>query len=132
MRVEPPQAAHKTRPKTLFLWATLGQLIIVIVALPIAYVLAGSIATLSLFCGAMCAVVPQGYFAYRMTKASRESAPRAAKQGLAAEGGKFLLSAAGFAVVFAVIQPGQPGLVFVGFVVVWLVQLAATVYLLNR
>lgn len=132
MRVEPAQAAHKTRPKTQFLWATLSQLIIVIVVLPIAYVLVGKIATLSLFCGAMCSVVPQGYFAYRMTKASRESAPKAAKQGLAAEGGKFLLSAAGFAVVFAVIKPSQPGLVFVGFAAMWLVQFAATVYLLRR
>lgn len=132
MRVEPVQAAHKTRPQKQFLWATLSQLIIAIVVLPIVYVLAGKISTVSLFCGAMCAVIPQGYFAYRMTRASRESAPTAAKQGLAAEGGKFLLSAAGFAVVFAVVKPGQPGLVFVGFVVMWLVQFVATVYLLRR
>lgn len=132
MRVEPAQAAHKTRPKTHFLWVALSQLVIVVVVLPIAYVLVGKTASVSLLCGAMCAVIPQGYFAYRMMRATRESAPKAARQGLAAEGGKFLLSAAGFAVVFAVIKPSHPGLVFVGYAALWFVQLAATVYLLRR
>lgn len=77
----------------------------------------------SLLCGAACAVIPHAYFALRMARAARVSAQRAARLGLAAEGGKFLLSAAAFAVVFAVVKPEQPGLVFLSFAVLWLVQI---------
>jgi F0F1-type ATP synthase assembly protein I len=67
-----------------------------------------------------------------MQQAARESAQQAARRGLAAEGGKFLLSVVSFALVFAVFKPERPGLVFLGFGVVWLVQLAGSIRMLRR
>lgn len=75
--------------------------------------------------GALCAAIPQLWFAWRMTRATRSSAAVAARQGLAAEGGKFFLSAIGFALVFAIARPTLPGLVFLGFVTLWLVQIVS-------
>lgn len=77
-------------------------------------------------------MLPQAYFALRMRRAARQSAAAAARLGLAAEGGKFLLSAGAFALVFAVVKPAQPGMVFLGFGALWLVQLADSVRLLRR
>ncbi|GAB5412601.1 MAG: hypothetical protein Cons2KO_02040 [Congregibacter sp.] len=59
------------------------------------------------------------------------SARQAAQRGLAAEGGKFLLSAALFALVFAVVKPGAPGAVFLSFSVFWIIQLFGSVALLK-
>jgi ATP synthase protein I len=102
------------------------------VALPTSYLLAGAQSTVSLMSGAACAAVPQAYFALRMQMAARVSAQRAARQSMAAEAGKFLLSAMGFALVFAVLKPQQPGLVFLGFAVLWLVQVIDSVRLLRK
>jgi ATP synthase protein I len=110
----------------------LSQLIVMCIGLPITYLLAGAQSTVSLFSGAACAAVPQAYFALRMTLAARHSAQQAARQGLAAEAGKFLLSAIGFALVFAVLKPPEPGLVFVGFAVLWVVQIVDGIRLLTR
>ena len=71
--------------------------------------------------------MPQAYFALRMAQATKLSAARAARLGLAAEGGKFLLSAVFFALVFAVLKPAYPGLVFLGFGVLWFAQMIATI-----
>ncbi len=114
-----------------YLRTTLIQVLAVVIVIPIAYGLLGKAAAVSLACGAACAVIPQGFFALRMATAARQSAARAARLGLAAEGGKFLLSAAAFALVFAVVKPAQPGLVFLGFGVFWLVQLIDGVRLLR-
>ncbi|MFK7829845.1 MAG: ATP synthase subunit I [Congregibacter sp.] len=110
-------------PRFQYLRTTLSQLLVVVIGLPVAYFLAGTPTMVSLLCGAACAVIPHAYFALRMARAARVSAQRAARLGLAAEGGKFLLSAAAFAVVFAVVKPEQPGLVFLSFAVLWLVQI---------
>lgn len=106
-----------------FLRITASQMVITCALVSIAYIANGQDAALSLFYGAACAVIPQAYFALHMTMASRKSAQHAARLGLAAEGGKFFLSAAAFAVVFAVLKPAQPGLVFAGFGILWFVQL---------
>jgi F0F1-type ATP synthase assembly protein I len=66
-----------------------------------------------------------------MQSAARHSAQRAARLGLAAEGGKFLLSAVAFALVFAVLKPARPGLVFVGFGLLWTVQVIEGIRLLS-
>lgn len=101
------------------------------VLLPSIFLLMGYDIALSFFCGAVCAALPQAYFALRMAKAERASAQQAARLGLAAEGGKFLLSAALFAIVFAVVKPAAPGTVFLGFIVLWAIQLVGTVGLLK-
>ena len=119
------------RDGTRYLRATLIQLTATGCAGLVAYLFLGTPATVSLVSGALCAVVPQAYFALRMSRASAQSAQRAARLGLAAEGGKFLLSVAAFALVFAVLKPAQPGLVFLGYGVLWVVQIIEGVRLLN-
>ena len=125
------QTAHKTPPRSPYLRTTLSQLSVMVVGAPLAFLLGGASSALSLLSGAACAVVPQAYFALRMAMAARHSARQAARMGLAAEGGKFLLSAVSFALVFAVVKPAHPGLVFLGFGILWLVQLIDTIRLLR-
>lgn len=125
------QAARKTLPWPQYLRTTLIQLMLLCTGAPIVYFAAGKSNALSLTYGALCAVLPQAYFAVRMSAASRQGAHRAARLGMAAEGGKFVLSAVVFALVFAVLRPEQPGLVFVAFGMFWLVQIIDGVYLLR-
>lgn len=120
----------KTPPAAPFLRATLAQVCAVVVLSPLLYVWVGSASATALLSGAMCAVVPHAYFALWMSRAAKQGAQRAARLGLAAEGGKFLLSALAFALVFALVKPGRPGLVFLGFGVFWLVQFAQGIRLM--
>lgn len=125
------QAAEKTPPRPQYLRSTLIQLILLCVLVPIVYVSVGAASAVSLACGAMCALLPQGYFAVRIAAASRRSAQHAARLGLAAEGGKFVLSAVAFALTFAILKPASPGLVFVGFGVFWVIQIVDGIRLLR-
>lgn len=117
------QAARKTPSRPEYLRPTVIQMIVMCIGVPSTYFLVGLPSAASLLCGATCALVPQAYFALKMRLAARESAERAARLGLAAEGAKFVISATAFALVFAVVKPQYPGLVFLGFGVLWLVQL---------
>ena len=106
---------------------TAAQLVVLGLAAPPLLFWNGRAACGSFVAGAICALVPQAYFALRMAQATKLSAARAARLGLAAEGGKFLLSAVFFALVFAVLKPAYPGLVFLGFGVLWFAQMIATI-----
>lgn len=125
------QAAQKTSPSPQYLRTTLIQLMLLFIVAPIAFLVAGMSSAESLVCGALCAMVPQAFFAVRLTAAARRSAQQAARLGLAAEGGKFVISATMFALVFAVIQPVYPGLVFAAFGVFWIVQVVDGIRLLR-
>jgi F0F1-type ATP synthase assembly protein I len=115
-----------------FLRPTLMQIAALVVLLPVVFFTVGAAGLVSFLAGAACGVIPQAYFALRLAMAARRSAARAARQGLAAEGGKFLLSAALFAWVFAVAKPAMPGLVFLGYGALWVVQLIGSVLLLRE
>jgi len=106
-----------------FLRPTRDQLFALVLTSPIVIVLGGLPALISWLGGALCAALPQAWFGWRMARAARSSAAAAARQGLAAEGGKFFLSAVSFALVFAIAKPAVPGLVFLGYVTLWLVQI---------
>jgi ATP synthase protein I len=106
-----------------FLRPTRDQLLVLVVTGPIVIGLGGPSALTSWVSGALCAALPQAWFGWRMARAARSSAAVAARQGLAAEGGKFFLSAVSFALVFAIAKPASPGLVFLGFAILWLVQI---------
>ncbi len=114
-----------------FLRPTVAQVVLLGLAAPVLWFLGGGSALESFAAGAICAILPQAYFALRMAQASKFSAARAARLGLAAEGGKFLLSAVFFALIFAVWKPAYPGLVFLGFGVLWLAQLLITISVLR-
>lgn len=126
-----PAPGAKQPLQALYLRTTLTQLLFVAIVFPPACAGLGRAVAISLLCGAVCALVPQGFFALRMAAASRHGAARAARLALLAEGGKFLLGAALFALVFAVIQPAHPGLVFLGFGALWLVQSIGAIRLLK-
>jgi len=106
-----------------FLRPTRDQLLTLVVTSPVVVGLGGWPALTSWVGGALCAALPQAWFGWRMARAARSSAAAAARQGLAAEGGKFFLSAVSFALVFAIVRPPVPGLVFLGFAILWLVQI---------
>lgn len=124
--------ATGNRSNAFYLRPTRWQLLAVVACLPPLWLSAGRDGTEAFVFGAFCAVLPQAYFALRMARASRQGAAQAARAGLAAEAGKFLLSVASFALVFAVLKPERPLLVFLGFGLLWLVQVAATAMLLRR
>jgi ATP synthase protein I len=115
-----------------FLRATLSQLLVVLIVVPTVYFAVGASSAVSLLCGMACAVIPQLFFALRMERAAKQGAARAARLGLAAEAGKFLLSAVAFALVFAAVRPPAPGLVFVGYGLMWVVQIIEGARLLRR
>lgn len=87
----------------------------------------------SIFGGGLIAIVPQAYFArlaFRWRGA--RSARAIAHSSYAGEIGKFLLSAAGFALVFAVVRPINGPAVFVGYVAMLLTQITGSWLLLTR
>ncbi|MEM9313569.1 MAG: ATP synthase subunit I [Pseudomonadota bacterium] len=110
---------------------TLLQLLALLFAVPAVLLSLGEGAAVSFSAGALCSVLPQAYFAWRMGGATRRGAAQAARAGLAAEGGKFLLSAVSFALVFAVLRPAFPAFVFVGYGVMWVVQVAGAIRLMR-
>jgi len=114
-----------------FLGPSLAQVATLGFVAPIVLFILGAPALEGFLYGAACAALPQAYFALRMAQAARHSAARAARLGLAAEGGKFLLSAVFFALVFAVLKPTQPGMVFLGYGVSWLAQTVAVICFLR-
>jgi len=117
------------RPR--FLRTTLSQLLVVFILVPTVYIAVGASSAVSLLCGMACSALPQLFFALRMEQAARQGAARAARLGLAAEAGKFLLSAVAFALVFALARPSAPGLVFAGFGLMWVVQIVEGVRMLR-
>ncbi len=87
----------------------------------------------SVLSGGLIAIVPQAYFAalaFRWRGA--RSARAIARSGYAGELGKFLLSIAGFALVFAVLRPIDGPAVFVGYLAMLLIQITGSWLLLTR
>ncbi|MEE4277949.1 MAG: ATP synthase subunit I [Halieaceae bacterium] len=114
-----------------YLRPSLYQLLTLGVLSPVLLVSIGGDASVAFMAGGLCALVPQAYFGLRMGTAARRGAAHAARAGLAAEGGKFLLSAVAFALVFAVIKPAAPLFVFVGFAMLWIAQTVGAASLLR-
>ena len=87
----------------------------------------------SVLCGGLIAIVPQGYFALLAFRwRGARSAQAIARSSYVGEVGKFLLSVAGFAVVFAVLRPiSAPG-VFVGYLAMLTLQITGSWLLLTR
>ncbi|MCB1706282.1 MAG: ATP synthase subunit I [Halioglobus sp.] len=91
------------------------------------------VAAYSVVCGGMIAIVPQAYFAalaFRWQGARAASA--IARSSYAGEVGKFLLSIAGFALVFAVVRPLNSPAVFTGYLVMLVTQITGSWLLLTR
>lgn len=109
--------------------AQLATLLIVCLAL-LAYdrTVAGSVAA-----GGLVAIIPQAYFAMLAFRwRGARSARAIARSSYAGETGKFLLSVAGFAVVFATVRPISGLAVFAGYLVMLAIQIIGSWLLLSR
>lgn len=87
----------------------------------------------SVVSGGMIAIVPQAYFAalaFRWRGA--RSAQAIARSSYAGEVGKFALSVAGFAVVFATLRPIDGLAVFAGYLAMLAIQITGSWLLLRR
>ena len=83
--------------------------------------------------GGLVAVVPHAWFArgvFRWRGAGQAS--RAVQAGYAAEIGKFLLSIAGFALIFATVRPIEGWAVFAGYGVMLAIQVTGAWWLLRQ
>ncbi|MEM0953774.1 MAG: ATP synthase subunit I [Pseudomonadota bacterium] len=111
---------------------TLFQLLVLAL---VVLALAGWDSTLaqSFAAGGLVSVIPQLWFARGVFRwRGAQMAQRSLSSGYAAEAGKYLLTAAGFALVFAMLRPISGGAVFTGFVVMLAIQLAGAWWLLRR
>lgn len=111
---------------------TLAQMIL-LVSLSVFLLAIDRVIAYSLFSGGMIAVVPQAYFAalaFRWRGA--QSARAIARSSYAGEVGKFLLSAAGFALVFALVRPISGPAVFGGYLAMLSIQITGSWWLLRQ
>jgi ATP synthase protein I len=87
----------------------------------------------SVLCGGLIAVLPQAYFAARAFRwRGARSAQAIAKSSYAGLVGKFVFSAAGFAVVFATLRPIEGLAVFVGYLAMLAIQIIGSWLLLKN
>jgi ATP synthase protein I len=86
----------------------------------------------SLLSGGLIAIVPQAYFAARVFRLTgAKSAKAIARASYSGEIGKFVLTAAGFAVVFAAISPIDGLSVFIGYLIMLAIQITGSWLLLR-
>ncbi len=111
---------------------TLAQLAI-LVPLCLLLLAYDKVCAYSVASGGLVAIIPQAYFAalaFRWRGA--RSARAIARSSYAGEVGKFLLSVAGFAVVFATVRPIDGLAVFVGYLAMLAIQITGSWLLLKQ
>lgn len=87
----------------------------------------------SVLCGGLIAIVPQAYFATHAFRwRGAQSARAIARSSYAGVMGKFLLSVAAFALVFAVVRPIDGPAVFMGYLAMLVAQITGSWLLLTR
>jgi ATP synthase protein I len=86
----------------------------------------------SFMLGGLVAIIPNAWFAMGVFRwRGAAAAQRAVKAGYLAETGKFLLSVAGFAVIFALIRPIEGWAVFAGYGAMLIGQIIGAWWLLR-
>ncbi|MEP4145854.1 MAG: ATP synthase subunit I [Halioglobus sp.] len=111
---------------------TLAQLAILIIVC-LAVLAFDQVAASSVAAGGMIAIVPQAYFAHLAFRwRGAKSARAMARSSYAGEIGKFLLSVAGFALVFATLRPIDGLSVFAGYMAMLAIQIIGSWLLLSR
>jgi ATP synthase protein I len=86
----------------------------------------------STLCGGLVAILPQAYFAVLAFRwRGARSARAIARSGYVGELGKFVLSAAGFALIFALVRPISGPAVIAGYLVMLTTQIAGSWLLLT-
>lgn len=105
---------------------------LVLVVLCLALLKIDQVWAYSMFCGGLVAVVPQAYFAAKVFKQTgAQSAEAVARVSYSGEVGKFVLTAAGFATVFATVSPLSGLTVFIGYLVMLAIQITGSWMLLR-
>ncbi len=110
---------------------TLAQLALLV---PICLVTAvfDKVIAYSMLSGGLIAIVPQAWFAtVAFRRRGARSARAIARSSYAGEVGKFLLSVAGFAAVFAAVRPIDGLAVFVGYLAMLAIQITGSWLLLR-
>lgn len=111
---------------------TLAQLAVLVSMCLIFLAMGDKLVSGSLLSGGLVAVLPQAYFAIRAFRwRGARSARAIARAGYSAEVGKFLLSGAGFALVFALVRPISGVAVITGYLVMLVVQVTGSWLLLR-
>jgi ATP synthase protein I len=111
---------------------TLAQLAL-LVALSALLLAFDRVIAYSVLSGGLIAIVPQAYFAVLAFRwRGARSARAIARSSYAGEMGKFLLSVAGFALVFAVLRPIDGPAVFGGYLAMLILQITGSWWLLTR
>jgi ATP synthase protein I len=87
----------------------------------------------SALCGGLIAIVPHAWFArVAFRRRGARAAASAARAAYAGEVGKFALTIAGFAVVFATLRPIDGLAVFAGFLAMLAIQITGGWWLLRQ
>ena len=87
----------------------------------------------SALCGGLIAVLPQAYFAARTFRwRGAQSAQTIARSSYAGVIGKFVFSAVGFALVFALLRPINGLAVFAAYIAMLLIQIIGSWLLLRK
>ena len=111
---------------------TLAQLVLLPLLCAGLWLLRGQVSAVSVLCGGLVAILPQAYFAARAFRWRGASAARQiARASYAGEIGKFILSVAGFALVFAAVRPIEGAAVFIGYLAMLLIQIIGSWLLLR-
>jgi ATP synthase protein I len=110
---------------------TLAQLALLLV-LCLVLLVFDPVVAYSMLGGGLVAIVPQAYFAVLAFRWQGARSARAiARSGYAGELGKFVLSAAGFALIFALVRPISGPAVIVGYLAMLTTHIAGSWLLLT-
>ena len=111
---------------------TLAQLAVLVV-MCLLFAVYDKVCAYSVAAGGLIAIVPQAWFANRAFRRSGAASARViARNSYAGEIGKFLLSVAAFALVFATVRPIDGLAVFAGFLAMLTIQIIGSALLLMR
>ncbi len=111
---------------------TLAQLATLLIVCPALLAYDQTVA-LSVAAGGLIAIIPQAWFAMLAFRwRGARSARAIARSSYAGETGKFMLSVAGFAVVFAMVRPISGPAVFAGYLAMLAIQIVGSWLLLSR
>lgn len=112
---------------------TLAQLALLVPLCGLLLAVYDEVRAYSVFSGGLIAIIPQAWFA-RMAFGRRgaRAARDIARASYAGETGKYLLSVAGFAVVFALVRPIDGPAVFAGYLAMLVIQITGSWLLLRR
>lgn len=111
---------------------TLAQIAVLVPLSLFCWMIVGQLQAVSLLGGGLVAIVPQAWFAARVFRWRGAQATAAiARSALAGEVGKFILSMAGFAAIFALLRPVDGAAVLGGYVAMVAIQITGSWLLLR-